>query len=604
MEQAILAKIYQEQVYQDEAGLRAFETLLNCYCREVAAPEAQVTIGVLFGRRDWPLALRAARHIGKVMLIVLPRIETRLLVVVKQASLTGNYRYSPVAYYKRMGRSWMRLSWQTLATLLLKDLAVKFAQPFNAELLSQIHESVAVTRRFLDAGISTAPSDPLAAFLYSEQSLRFGHPFHPAPKSRQGFNPSQVEAYSPETGAAFALHYFSVRRECLLQRSELDLACNELVGAQAPLQADEDFALLPVHPWQAQFLLRQPLVHAALARDSLRDHGVLGKQYYPTSSVRTLYRPDNPYFYKCSLHVRLTNCVRKNAIYELDGALAVTRIMRALKPKLNVRFPHLRVLEEPAYQSIQLHSNDVAQNRLVTEAFGMILRQNIAALLEQGVTPIMAGALFGNKEIGRRWVAQLIQQHTAGSGLSYAQAVQVWFNAYVEQLLGPVFYCFFEHGVIFEPHLQNVVIGMQGGVPARLFLRDFEGVKLVEGSSVTSHLVGESDKVTSALCYRLAQGWQRIAYCLFVNNFCEAIAQLAAGDAQLEQRLWSVVSEQLSHYQRNHGTEHSQGYIVALLKGDPLPTKANLINRIFKRADREVTYIPLYNPMGESEHAV
>lgn len=597
MEQAILQKFYQEQVYQDEAGLRAFETLLNCYCREVAGPEGHVTTGALFGRRDWPLALRVARHHGTVMLIVMPRMDCRLLVVVDQASLTGNYRYSSVAYYKKMGQSWARLGWQTLATVIVKDLAIKYGQPFNDELLDQIHESVAVTRSFLDGDTSAAPDEPLAAFLYSEQSLRFGHPFHPAPKSRQGFTPSQVDAYSPENGSAFPLHYFSVRREFLLQRSELASSCDELVAAQGPIELKDDFALLPVHPWQAGFLLQQPLLQQALARDAVRDHGVVGQAYYPTSSVRTLYHPDNPYFYKCSLHVRLTNCVRKNALYELDGALAVTRIMRRLLPELNARFPSLRVMEEPAYQSIDLQSDDEMQNRLLTEGFGIILRQSIASVLDEDVTPIMAGALFGNQEIGRRWVARLMQQLTDTPGLPAAEAVEFWFGAYVQQLIGPVFYCFFEHGVIFEPHLQNVVIGMHDGVPVRLFLRDFEGVKLVDGSAVTARLAGESEKVRGALCYSEQNGWKRIAYCLFVNNLCEAVSQLAGGDAALERRLWSVLGEQLAAYQQVHGTERSQPYIRTLLQGEAFPAKANLINRFFKRPDRMVTYLPLHNPI-------
>lgn len=600
MEQATLRQLYQHQVHQDEAGLRAFETLLNCYCREVAGPAGRISIGTPFGRKDWPWALRSALQGGTVMQILLPRLDSRLLAVVKHDSLTGNYRYRPVAYYKITAQSWTRLGWRNLATLLLKDLALDYKQPFNDELLGQIQESVAVMRSFLDGAIGAVPDDPLAAFVHSEQSLRFGHPLHPAPKSRQGFTPEQVAAYSPEKGAAFALHYFSVRREFLLQRSLLDKPCDELVAAHGPVALEPDYALLPVHPWQAGFLLRQPLLQRALSDGALRDHGVSGKLYYPTSSVRTLYQPGNPYFYKCSLHVRLTNCVRKNAIYELDGALAVTAIMRRLLPALRLRFPNLRVMQEPAYQSVDLQSTHAAQNRLLTEGFGMILRQGIAPLLEPAVTPIMVGALFGNGECGRRWVGQLIQANARRQNLSAVAAVESWFGAYVQQLLPPVLYCFFEQGVIFEPHLQNVVVGFHEGTPARLYLRDFEGVKLLDNHLSAVHLAAESAKVRDALRYSEAKGWQRIAYCLFVNNFCEAITQLAEGDARVERRLWSVVAEQLSDYLHRYDNERSRPRIRALLDGEPFPAKANLINRFRKRADRDASYLPLYNPLRAS----
>lgn len=602
MSQQTLQRFYQECAYEDEAGQRAMEILLNCYCREVAGPEGHVSIGSLFGKNDWPLALRAVMHHGQVMQIVMPRIDTRLLLVT-QASLTGNYRYSNSAYFKVPGRSWANLEWGKLATLLLKDLSLKYGQPFNHELIAQIRESVAITRTFLINPETPPLCDPLQAFLYSEQSLRFGHPFHPAPKSRQGFTKEDVSTYSPELGVGFKLHYFSVQREYLLQRSSLEASCEELIhldSAVLPPEQEAEFALLPVHPWQANYLLQQPLVKAALAQGKLRDHGVQGELYYPTSSIRTLYHPDKAYFYKCSLNVRITNCVRKNALYELDGALRVTEIMRDLMPELTRCFPGLRIMEEPAYQSIDLAGEDEQQNCLVTEGFGLILRQGINRTLDDGVTPLLAGALFGNTGIGTEWVERLLLEHGNRLGLSRYAAAQAWFAAYVEQLMPPILYCFFQHGVIFEPHLQNVLIGLVDGCPQQLFLRDFEGVKL-QGDRFATRLSAETEQVRNALCYDKEQGWKRIAYCLFVNNFCEAITQLANSDSSLEARLWAVVREQLQAYQLQYGNEVSSRYINALLTGEPFPAKANLINRFFKRADREVIYVSLHNPLKNGE---
>lgn len=596
-----LQRLYQDRSYEDEAGQRAVQTLLNCYCREVAGPEGQVSIGSLFGKNDWPMALRAVMYQGQVMRILMPRINTRFLLVMKN-SLTGNHRYSNTAYFKAPGRSWAYLDWEKLATLLLNDLSLKYEQPFNHELIAQIHESVAVTRTFLTCPEVPPPRDPLQAFLHSEQSLRFGHPFHPAPKSRQGFTTEDVTAYSPEMRVGFQLHYFSVRREYLLQSSTLDTSCDELIhldSAVLPLALKTEFALLPVHPWQANYLLQQPLVKTALAQGKLRDHGVQGDIYYPTSSIRTLYHPDKDYFYKCSLNVRITNCVRKNALYELDGALRITEIMRDLLPELTRCFPGLHIMEEPAYQSIDLCGKDEQQNRLVTEGFGLILRQGINQILDEGVTPLLAGALFGNTGIGTRWVERLLLEHGSKQGLSRHAATESWFAAYVEQLMLPILYCFFKHGVIFEPHLQNVLIGLVDGCPNQLFLRDFEGVKL-QRDCFEDRLSAETEQVREALCYSEEKGWKRIAYCLFVNNFCEAITQLANSDSKLEAQLWAVVREKLEGYQRQYGNEVSAHYIDALLAGESFPAKANLINRFFKRADREVIYIPLHNPLNNS----
>ncbi|MEW5790979.1 MAG: IucA/IucC family protein [Pseudomonadota bacterium] len=593
-----LQRFYQTRLAEDKAGQRCLETLLNCYCREVASPEGQVSVGPLFGQNDWPQALRAALPRGQAMHILLPRIDTRVLVVVEGASPTGNYRYRSPSYYKVPGQAWAPLDWRTLSVLLIEDLACRYEQPFNEELLAQIRDSVEVTTAILAVPAPmTGSTEPLSAYLESEQSLSYGHPFHPAPKSRQGFSEADLPLYSPELRARFPLHYFAVRREFLVQRSLLTKSCDDLVAEHAQLEAPTDFALLPVHPWQGRYLLDQPLVQNALARDLLRDLGPQGADYFPTSSIRTLFQPGNPYFYKLSLQVRITNCVRKNAIYELDGALAVTRILRGFQPDLAARFPSLRLMEEPAYQSLDLRDADRQANQAVTEGFGMILRQGLQTLLDPGVTPILAGALFGNQAVGKAWVDGYVTALAAQEGLSRDAAAEAWFAAYVEQILHPVLYCFFVHGLIFEPHLQNVLIGVQNARPARLFLRDFEGVKLVPERFPAERLTELSERAREALWYSEDQGWNRIAYCLFVNNICEAIAQLSGGRPALEARLWAVVGQQLRGYQARFGDATSARRINALLAGQPLPAKANLINRFFKRPDRAVSYVPLPNPL-------
>jgi siderophore synthetase component len=588
-----------------QAERRALEVLLNCYCREVAGPQGELTVGPLFGHNDWPQAVRLAlgghdghpghdRHHGRgAMHVVLPRTRARLLAVVARPSVTGNYRCRSPLYCKAEAQPWTLLDGPALASVLLRELALQTDTPYNSELMEQIRDSVAVTAALL-AHAAPAPFGATAqrAFIQSEQSLLYGHPFHPAPKSRQGVAREDMLRYAPETGARFPLHYFAVRRECVRQQSLLDDSCDALVAAQALAQsglaADDGYALIPVHPWQAGYLLNLPAVGAALADGRLRNLGPHGAGYYPTSSIRTLYAPENPYFYKCSLNIRITNCVRKNAHYELEGAVQVTAILRPLMPALRARFPGLEVLEEPAFMTVDLGLDDVAAGREVSEGFGMILRRNWDASARHGVTPLLAGALFGNHDTG----AQRLREALAG------QPAEQWFSRYVELVMYPVLYCYFAHGVIFEPHLQNVLLGIGGEGPCQVWLRDFEGVKLVRERYDAQQLAGASDAARNALWYSLDLGWQRIAYCLFVNNFCEAVAQLAGDDGALEARLWRVVRGHLQRYQHLHGDDASARRLGALLDGESLPGKTNLLNRFFKRADRATTYVPVGNPLA------
>ncbi|MFP5393605.1 MAG: IucA/IucC family protein [Gammaproteobacteria bacterium] len=584
------------------AGRRSLETLLNCYCREVALPEGHASVGPLFGQADWPLALRCALAGGRALHILLPRLESRVVVAVQEDSPTANFRYQSDVYCKRGGQPWALLDWRGLAELVIRDLSAQTGQAFNDELLAQIEDSVQVTAAVLEAPWpNLPPADPLQAYLDSEQSLTYGHPFHPAPKSRQGFSADDLARYSPELRAGFALHYFAVHRDCVLQQSTLAQSCAELLAAQAPadLDAGPDHVLVPAHPWQARWLLEKPLVAEAMKDGRIRHLGEQGRLCYPTSSVRTLYQPGNPHFYKFSLHVRLTNCVRKNAVYELEGALHVNRIMTGLLPELGERFPGTAIMAEPAFLSVDLQDRDQAASREITEGFGMILRSGFErGQLLPGAVPLLAGALFGNHVLGEARLAALLQQIAQRERTDLDTVRVEWFSRYVQQTMYPVLHCFFGHGVVFEPHLQNVVIGLVNDWPAQAFLRDFEGVKLVPDAWPAASLAGASEAAVRALHYDRERGWKRIAYCLFVNNFCEAIHQLGATSPALQTKLWGQVRRHLQAWQREHGSADSAPRIAALLDGAPLPAKGNLCNRFLKQADRAAEYVELANPIA------
>ena len=586
------------------ASQRSLETLLNCYCREVAIPEGHASVGPLFGQNDWPLALRCALATGQALHILLPRLDSRVVVAVQHDSPTGNYRYLSAIYCKTAGQAWTLLDWRALAKLVIRDLAAKTEQPFNHELMAQIEDSVHVTTAILEAPWANAiPSDPLQAYLDSEQSLTYGHPFHPAPKSRQGFTAEDLLRYSPELRGGFPLHYFAVQRDAVHQQSTLEQQCSDIVAAQAPqgLELDGDYLLIPAHPWQARWLLEKPLIAEAMRDGRVRHLGAQGELYYPTSSVRTLYQPGNPYFYKFSLHVRLTNCVRKNAVYELEGALEINRIMSRVIPELCTLFPGTAIMEEPAFLSVDLKDGDAARNREITEGFGLILRRSFDANnLLPGVVPLLAGALFGNHVLGEARLAALLRQIGERERMTPEAATEEWFSRYVQQVMYPVLHCYFAHGVVFEPHLQNVVIGLANDWPAQAFLRDFEGVKLVSEHYPAETISGISQRAREALWYERESGWKRIAYCLFVNNFCEAIHQLGAGNPALQQRLWGQVRRHLQCYQAEHGSSASAQRIAAVLAGEPLPSKGNLCNRFLKQADRAAHYLPFANPFAQS----
>lgn len=581
------------------AARRSQETLLNCYCREVAGPSGLLRVGPPVGQTDWPVAvtMTVQREHGLVLQIQLPHVRDSLLAVVGGAWITGNYRYLSPIYHKAENKPWALLDGEALAALLLREMALQHDVPPNTELMEQIRNSVAVSTEVLAVPVPLdIPADPVAAYVDSEQSLTFGHPFHPTPKSRQGFSDEDLLRYSPELRTRFPLTWFAVPREDVAQQSLLDAPCDRLVAANAPA-VSADRVAVPVHPWQAGYLRGHPLVRDALASGRLLDLGAQGEDFFPTSSIRTLYQPGNPYFYKLSLNIRITNCVRKNAWYELESAMHVNSVLRPLLPELSRLFPNLALMEEPAFMSVDLKDADTEQNRQVIEGFGLILRQSVDTLRAPGTVPLLAGSLFGNHYYGEARMERLLDELAEKAGVQPDAMAERWFSDYVEQLIYPVFHLFFSHGVIFEPHLQNVMLGLREGMPAQLFLRDFEGVKLTPSRHPAASMPGISERAQASLWYDEEQGWNRIAYCVFVNNLCEVVAQLGGGRPSMTARLWAMVRHHLHVYQHRHGNAASARRVNALLAGSPFPAKTNFSNRFFQRADRASTYVPVANPI-------
>jgi siderophore synthetase component len=350
--------------------------------------------------------------------------------------------------------------------------------------------------------------------------------------------------------------------------------------------------LYPCHPWEAQRLLAQPLMRHAIEQGWIAPVGEVGHALYPTSSVRTMYHPELEYFLKLSIHVRLTNCVRKNAWYELESAVALTALLAPSWQEVRTRQPGFDIMPEPAATTLDFSplTDDADALRDMTESFGMLYRENLSVLQRQHYQPQVAGAVFTVDRHGASVCRQLVQS----LGGHYARTAQQWFEAYASLLLDGVWLAFFEQGIILEPHLQNTVIGFERGLPARVWVRDLEGTKLVDSVWPESRLGALSARARASVQYPAALGWKRVAYCALVNNLAEAIFHLAGNDAALEQRLWFSIADMAARWQRRHGY---QPLLQGLIDGDALPSKNNLRTRLFKRADRDSDYTDLPSPI-------
>ncbi|MEV4611125.1 IucA/IucC family protein [Kitasatospora sp. NPDC049258] len=535
-------------------------TLLNCLLREVSGPEHQTAVA------DGGLVLR------------LPRTGVVLRAALRRTALTGAHRFTgPVLEETPTGRR--ELDWQELAERIQAELTLRSGAA-NPEFLAQLASS--------HAGVATALADRPAPgadrYLESEQALLFGHRFHPAPKSRSAARGSWSD-YAPETRAAFPLRHLAVRADLIAEES-CDPAATALLDGLRPVP--EGYRLLPAHPWQYELLGENPLLRGAIARGELLDLGPGGEPFTPTASVRTLAGAGA--FLKFSLNVRITNCLRKNAAYELSGAVALTRLLAGPLADLGRRFPGAAMLREPAYRTLALPGPDGAPDTALFEGLGVIVREGPAGPLLPGLTPLLAAAVADEYPTSSAHISVLLD------GAGPQQALR-WWAAYLRLLVPPVLAAYFDHGVVLEPHLQNVLICVDGaGHPAQVLFRDLEGTKLVPEHNAAV-LAALPPEVAAPIGYDARRGWDRVVYCLLVNHLAELLAAIADRHPQAEAALWAEVRAVLAECAVAHG---SPPRLAALLAGVPLPAKANLLTRWERRADREAGYIRLPSPLAES----
>ncbi|WP_440889031.1 IucA/IucC family protein [Vibrio sp. WZ-1] len=572
----------------EKAQLNTVMGILNCYLREYAIPNQQV---------EWqchsttlPQTLKRNYTSQQLVTIHLSEQDSLLVLPVEYASRLGKVKLADMPWAKMPGASWCKLntSQQTL-TLLLNYLKQVLAIPFNHELVEQMENSLLITEQFLNSNNQPQQHN---AFIASEQSLIWGHTFHPTPKSRSGVSMDDLLACSPEVGARVPLYWFEVDSDLLdVLSSDNRAAPQAMLEQLAPEKLSTKATMLyPCHPWESYTILQNPLVKLAIEQGKITPLGLGGEHMLPTSSVRTLYHPDMDWFAKFSINVRLTNCVRKNAWYELDSAVQLTSILHPIKESEQLHNPVFKVMTEPYATTLNLASLAKQQEQEVTkarESFGILYRENFTLSETDILQPTLAGALFAYDKNGNSCIAKQLKSKAKVSRSQYTDIATLWFERYLHCLIPGVFNYYFKHGVAFEPHLQNTLIGFEKDMPCCVWIRDLEGTKLLPEFWPLETLSHLSERARQSVYYSREQGWNRIGYCTFINNISEAIFFIAEGNQGLEQTLWNSVASAITRWQSVNG---KQPELSSLLDDGHFPSKNNFTTRLMQKADKESSY--------------
>ncbi|GAA0954994.1 IucA/IucC family protein [Kribbella koreensis] len=535
-----------------EAHLNA---ILRCYTRETSVPVS----------------------VGPLSLVVGPSTVT---ATVLHASRTGLHSFAEVRVDGAV------VSPEQLVRLLSVD-----ADPAEVDdLAARTAESVRNVTVFVADSDERGPG----RFLEAEQALLFGHLNHPAPKSRDGLSGAELAAYSPELGGRFAVHWFAVDAELVSSDqvagapSLQGLDALQLMAALAGITPPSGRVLVPAHPWQAADVLKRPRVASLIADGRVEPLGPLGAQWYPTSSLRTVYHPDLPVMLKLSLGLRITNSRRESTPTELRRGLEINRLLdAAYNAGTATAHPRFSIVRDPAWVAL--------------DEGGPLLTG-----LDVAVREVPAGvdsyACLAGLVAPRPGQLSRLGSAVAGHGDGGAEA---WVASYVDEVLVPMLHLYAETGIGLEAHQQNTLVRLDdAGRVAGGAYRDNQGYYLA--SSYLRGLLdvtGLSDSTLAVVDDAIVD--DRLTYYLLHNQALAVVGSLAVDGLADEDALLEVVRDRLSEALPFLKAAGPDGARLAQrwLSAEQLPCKANMMTRlrgideVVAPLDAQSVYLDIPNPL-------
>ncbi|MEC0231687.1 IucA/IucC family protein [Paenibacillus alba] len=606
---------FQDVILAEQAALRG---LLNSYLREKEINDPRCEISTLeeedFAKETIDFMKKPD---AKWFKIVLPLTQTTIVGLLSYYSITGQHQYGSNLYVSSKGlpatqKAFIAVSPQQIVELLLLEVSYNVDVAMKESLLQGMREQIAnsirrtaIYVRHAQLTAAEAGDRPLS-YTRSEQSMVYGHPFHPTPKSSEGFTDIDLSQYAPEMGAVFALHYMAVSKELLCEEwiGQRPMPPSTVVAAAQIMLGNrlEAYTLLPMHPWQMKYVCQQSHVQALIHQSKLIDLGPLGleegQQVYPTSSVRTVWDSKERLFYKLPLHVRITNFIRENTVDQVRRTMDASLILHAFQSGRKAdMYPGMDILAETGFQTIHVPDISVHEQEQLFASFAVVYRQAEQLTMEEQAACFVVAALLEQPPDGQE---PLLFKAVRQSNQGFLPNWEAWLATYLKLSMLPLLHMFGEWGISLEAHVQNSLIVLDQGAPIRYYVRDLEGISvnrsLAEKHGWTPQLI----PADSPVLYTEAEAWKRLKYYFFVNHLGALIHTIARCNEVDEAFYWQIVRRVLMHeltlIEANHP---SRGYLQDLVDNPVFPAKANFISRFEQRSEAP-DYVQIPNPIYHS----
>jgi siderophore synthetase component len=388
------------------------------------------------------------------------------------------------------------------------------------------------------------------------------------------------------------LHWFAVDPQLAAHDSELGPSTPDLASFLSGLTTDGRVPV-PAHPWQADALLRRDNVRELIASGRLEHLGEAGPPWYPTSSLRTVYRPDQPVMLKLSLALRITNSRRENLRKELLRGVEAHRLLSGrLGMQLLTAHPSFRALTDAGYLAVEgAPGLDVSFRHSPFRPSDHVFC--VAALTDLGRGAVATDGHPHELAAHLHSLAAAQQRPVRAVGLE-------WFARYVTTLVTPLLWLDAEHGVTLEAHQQNTLIQLDDeGFPAAGWYRDNQGfyyrgsriahleaVSGIPALGQASETIVADDVVT-----------ERLLYYVGINNLMGVIGALGCAGIAAERELLGLAADLLAPLRGHQPVDLLLGSNALRCKANLLTRAADLDELVGDLATQSV-YVEIGNPLA------
>lgn len=306
-------------------------------------------------------------------------------------------------------------------------------------------------------------------FIDAEQFLVFGHPTHPYPKCREGFDQSALRHFTPELKGHFALIWLSVEKEIASVHFADEVTSSDYQDYSTKqvnsTQIDNERILMPMHPWQWNQLKNKDVIKNYLdTKKIIVLERTLDSQWYPTSSLRSVYNVDAPFMFKFSMSVRLTNSIRHLQVEEVvRGAQVVNVLNTKAGQNFKKEFADFTLITEPGFLALKDTNQEILPETIV------VLRSNpFQDEREEHEIACLATLTQENPLGGKNIILNRLG--------TTPEQIKLWFDRFLKIAVEPLLIAQAKYGIYFGAHQQNLVLKLDHSfLPVHAYFRDCQG---------------------------------------------------------------------------------------------------------------------------------